>query len=103
MSCAALSISAVRMAERGMDTRSETDDIEGLSLSAAVEDKGQSSWHRDTMESTITCSGHTGHVLVFYGLSVKGFHYVMYLQLLVCSFGQFPSQRVQSLPHRPVH
>lgn len=57
MSCAALSIRAVRMAERGMDTRSETDDSGGLSLSAEVEDKGQSSRHRDTMESTITCNG----------------------------------------------
>lgn len=45
------------MAERGMDTRSETDDSGGLSLSAAVEDKGQSSRHRDTIESTITCNG----------------------------------------------
>lgn len=54
MSCAALSIRAVRMAERGMDTRSEMDDSGGLSLSAAEADKGQSSRHRDTMESTIT-------------------------------------------------
>lgn len=57
MSCAALSIRAVRMAERGMDTRSETDESGGLNLSAAAEDKGQSSRQRDTMESTITCNG----------------------------------------------
>lgn len=57
MSCAALSIRAVRMAERGMDTRSETDERGGLNLSAAEEDRGQSSRHRDTMESTITCNG----------------------------------------------
>lgn len=57
MSCAALSIRAVRMAERGMDTRSETDESGGLSLSAAEEDKGQSSRQRDTIESTITCKG----------------------------------------------
>lgn len=57
MSCAALSIRAVRMAERGMDTRSETDERGGLSLSAAEEDRGQSSRQRDTIESTITCDG----------------------------------------------
>lgn len=54
MSCAALSIRAVRMAERGMDTRSDTDESGGLNRSAAEEDNGQSSRQRDTMESTIT-------------------------------------------------
>lgn len=54
MSCAALSISAVRMAERGMDTRSDTDESEGVNRSAAEEDRGQSSRQRDTMESTMT-------------------------------------------------
>lgn len=43
------------MAERGMETRSETDESGGLSLSAADEDKGQSSRQRDTIESMITC------------------------------------------------
>ena len=57
MSCAALSMRAVRIAERGMDTRSETDESGGLNLSAAEEDKGQSSRQRDTIESTITCNG----------------------------------------------
>lgn len=57
MSCAARSISAVRMAERGTETRSETDDSGGLNRSAAQADSGQSSRHSDTMESTITCSG----------------------------------------------
>lgn len=47
------------MDERGTDTRSEMDESGGLSLSAAEDDKGQSSRHRDTMESTITCSEHT--------------------------------------------
>lgn len=46
------------MDERGTDTRSEMDESGGLSLSAAEDDKGQSSRHRDTMESTITCSEH---------------------------------------------
>lgn len=53
-SCAALSISAVRMADRGMDTRSEMDESGGLSRSAAAADSGQSSRHRVTMESTMT-------------------------------------------------
>lgn len=57
MSCAALSIRAVRIAERGIDTRSETDESVGLNRSAAEEDKGQSSRQRDTIESTITCKG----------------------------------------------
>lgn len=47
------------MVERGTDTRSEMDESGGLSLSAAEDDKGQSSRHRDTMESTITCSERT--------------------------------------------
>lgn len=42
------------MDERGTDTRSEMDESGGLSLSAAEDDKGQSSRHRDTIESTIT-------------------------------------------------
>lgn len=46
------------MAERGMDTRSETDESGGLNLSAAEEDKGHSSRQRETIESTITCNGH---------------------------------------------
>lgn len=53
-SCAALSISAVRMADRGMDTRSEMDESGGLSRSAAAAESGQSSRHRATMESTMT-------------------------------------------------
>ncbi|CAB1317233.1 unnamed protein product, partial [Coregonus sp. 'balchen'] len=53
-SCAALSIRAVRMVERGMETRSEMEESGGLSRSAAEEDMGHSSRHRDTMESTIT-------------------------------------------------
>ena len=54
MSCAARSISAVRMAERGMETRSETEESGGLRRSAAAEERGHSSRQRDTMESTIT-------------------------------------------------
>lgn len=104
MSCAALSIRAVRMAERGMDTRSETDESGGLSLSAAEEDKGQSSRQRDTMESTITCNGHQRSVtepsVTDHGVE-RGSQ--TYLKFLVSSFGEFTSQRVQSLPHRPVH
>lgn len=46
------------MLERGTDTRSEMDESGGLSLSAAEDDKGQSSRHRDTIESTITCGKH---------------------------------------------
>lgn len=71
MSCAALSIRAVRMAERGMDTRSETDERGGLNLSAAEEDRGQSSRHRDTMESTITCNGCQRSVTVICYISVS--------------------------------
>lgn len=108
MSCAALSIRAVRMAERGTDTRSDTDDSGGASLSAADADRGQSSRHRDTIESTITCKmsgiSDTGSSEV--GHSVKRereLWHVQHLQLFVCSFGKFTSQRVQTLPHRPVH
>lgn len=54
MSWAALSISAVRMEERGMDTRSEIEDRGGERFSAADEERGHSSRHRETMESTIT-------------------------------------------------
>lgn len=53
------------MAERGMDTRSETDESEGLNLSAADDDKGQSSRQRDTIESTITCNAHPVSVSSF--------------------------------------
>lgn len=60
MSCAALSIRAVRMAERGTDTCSETEDSGGLSLSAAEDDRGQSSRHSDTMESMITYKQEVG-------------------------------------------
>ena len=104
MSCAALSIRAVRMAERGMDTCSETDESGGLNLSAAEEDKGQSSRQRDTIESTITCNGWQLSVTLSSVVDhiVKGSGRI-YLQLLICSFGQFASQRVQLLPHRPVH
>lgn len=42
------------MVERGIETRSEMEESGGLSLSAAEEDMGHSSRHRDTMESTIT-------------------------------------------------
>lgn len=54
MSSAARSIRALRMAERGMETCSEMEDRGGLSLSAARQDMGHSSRHRDTMESTTT-------------------------------------------------
>lgn len=107
MSCAALSIRAVRMAERGMDTRSETDERGGVSLSAAEEDRGQSSRQRDTMESTITCNW--GRLLVtLWSVTDESIKKnkggcLMYLQLLVGSFGEFTGQRVQSLPHRPIH
>lgn len=104
MSCAALSIRAVRMAERGMDTRSETDESGGLNLSAAEEDKGQSSRQSDTIESTITCNGRQPSVtqssVTDQGVT-RGRQ--IYLELLVSSFGEFPGQRVQSLPHRAVH
>ena len=42
------------MDERGTDTRSEMEESGGVSLSAAEDDRGQSSRHRDTIESTIT-------------------------------------------------
>lgn len=45
---------ALRMAERGMETCSEMDERGGLSLSAAEQDIGHNSRHRDTMESTTT-------------------------------------------------
>lgn len=48
------------MAERGTDTCSETEDSGGLSLSAAEDDRGQSSRHSDTMESTITYKQEVG-------------------------------------------
>ncbi len=104
MSCAALSIRAVRMAERGMDTRSETEDNGGLSLSAAEEDKGQSSRQRDTIESTITCNGRQPSVSQS-PVMHPGVRRCceIYLKLLVCSFGEFTSQRVKPLPHRSVH
>lgn len=57
----ALSMRALRMEERGIETCSEMDERGGLSLSAAEQDMGHSSWHRDTMESTTTWEqiGHT--------------------------------------------
>lgn len=55
MSSAALSIRALRMLARGMDTCSEMDEKGGLSLSAAEQDMGHSSRQRDNMESTTTC------------------------------------------------
>lgn len=54
MSSAALSIRALRMLARGMDTCSEMEDKGGLSLSAAEQDIGHNSRHRDTIESTTT-------------------------------------------------
>lgn len=54
MSSAARSIRALRMVVRGMDTCSEMEEKGGLSRSAAAQDMGQSSRHRDTMESTTT-------------------------------------------------
>lgn len=54
MSSAALSIRALWMAERGIETCSEMDDKGGLSLSAAEQDMGHNSRQRDTMESTTT-------------------------------------------------
>lgn len=55
MSSAALSMRALRMLARGMDTCSEMDEKGGLSLSAAEQDIGHNSRQRDTMESTTTC------------------------------------------------
>lgn len=55
MSSAALSMRALRMLARGMDTCSEMDEKGGLSLSAAEQDIGHNSRHRDTIESTTTC------------------------------------------------
>lgn len=55
MSSAALSIRALRMLARGMDTCSEMEEKGGLSLSAAEQDMGHSSRQRDTIESTTTC------------------------------------------------
>lgn len=43
------------MLARGMDTCSEMDEKGGLSLSAAEQDIGHNSRHRDTIESTTTC------------------------------------------------
>lgn len=92
------------MAERGMDTRSETDERGGLNLSAAEEDKGQSSRQRDTIESTITCNGwHLSVTLSSVTDDGVKRGCQIYLQLLVCGFGEFTSKRVQPLPHRPVH
>lgn len=58
MSSAALSIRALRMAEQGMETCSEMAERGGLSLSAAEQDMGHNSRHRDTMESTTTWTSH---------------------------------------------
>lgn len=55
MSSAALSMRALRMAERGMETCSEMEEKGGLSLSAAEQDIGHNSRQRETMESTTTC------------------------------------------------
>lgn len=81
------------MDERGTDTRSEMDESGGLSLSAADDDKGQSSRQRDTMESTITCSGHQPSLSESV---VRGRRRIgttkIYLELFVCSFGEFASQ-----------
>lgn len=55
MSSAALSMRALRMLARGMDTCSEMDEKGGLSLSAAEQDIGHNSRQRDTIESTTTC------------------------------------------------
>lgn len=54
ISSAALSMRALRMAERGMETCSEMEERGGLSLSAAEQDIGHNSRHKDTIESTTT-------------------------------------------------
>lgn len=61
ISSAALSIRALWMVERGMETCSEMDDRGGLSLSAAEQDMGHNSRQRDTMESTTTWTGQNEH------------------------------------------
>lgn len=68
MSSAALSIRALRIAERGIDTCSEIDERGGLSLSAAAQDMGHSSRHRDTMESTTTWTQVTRDITHFISL-----------------------------------
>lgn len=66
ISSAALSMRALRMAERGMETCSEMDERGGLSLSAAEQDMGHNSRHRDTIESTTTWTQFTNtHCISF--------------------------------------
>lgn len=101
MSCAALSIRAVRMAERGMETCSEMEESGGLILSAAADDKGQSSRQRATMESTITYNRRQWSVNKSLVRNHGGFW--VYLELLVRSFSELTSQWVQSLSHRPIY
>lgn len=55
ISSAARSMSALRMAARGMETCSEMEEKGGLSLSAAEQDIGHNSRQRETIESTTTC------------------------------------------------
>lgn len=74
MSSAALSIRALRMLARGMDTCSEMEEKGGLSLSAAEQDMGHNSRQRDTIESTTTCLqetqiGHHTHVYMRFRFS----------------------------------
>lgn len=65
ISSAALSMRALRMAERGMETCSEMDERGGLSLSAAEQDMGHNSRHRDTIESTTTWTQLTQTHIIF--------------------------------------
>ena len=65
MSSAALSIRALRMDERGIETCSEMDERGGLSLSAAEQDKGHNSRHRDTIESTTTWTQNPKEVMYY--------------------------------------
>lgn len=113
MSWAALSIRAVRMDERGMDTRSEMEERGGERHSAAAQESGHSSRHRDTMESTMTCTNPpsiTHHAFQVQQNKKADINQAEewerekhHLQFFISCFGKFSGQRVQPLSHRPVH
>lgn len=111
MSSAALSMRALRMLARGMDTCSEMDEKGGLSLSAAEQDIGHNSRHRDTIESTTTCvrEARASHRACLHSAAEsqrKQDHRdptQTHLQLFISRLGQFSGQSVQSLLDGSVH
>ena len=81
ISSAALSMRALRMAERGMETCSEMDERGGLSLSAAEQDMGHNSRHRDTIESTTTWTQLTQtHIIFLLSLDIFPQSFELFIQ-----------------------